>query len=461
MNIAVVILTAGIGKRMRSAKHKVLHELCDRPMISFILDTAKRLNPAKIVAVVGHQAQTVVSVLGSGIQIVSQEEQLGTGHALILAKSALASFSGPILVLPGDTPLLRDTTLAKLVKLHERKGAAATVLTAEVENPYGYGRVISGTDGSVTRIVEEKDASPAERRIKTINGGVYCFQGEKLFQALERVSTDNKQGEYYLTDVIGIFNKDGERVVAAYADEQEIIGVNSRMDLSRAEGIIQAEIKQRLMASGVTFILADTTFIGMDVAIGRDSIMYPNTFLSGATNIGENCSIGPSVRITDTKIGRGAAVQYAVVTDATIGDEVSVGPFCFIRPGTVIKKGGKAGTFVELKNSVVGEKSKVPHLSYIGDANLGRDVNVGAGTITCNYDGVNKWGTVIEDGVFLGSDTMLVAPVNIGKGAVTAAGSAITEDVPADSLGIERAEQKNIPGWADKHRRKAEKKRKT
>lgn len=457
LNIAVVILAAGIGKRMKSAKHKVLHELCGRPILSYVINAAKKLKPTKIITVVGHQAQSVVERLDGTVQPVFQDKQLGTGHAVTLTKPALAKFTGPILVLPGDTPLIRSSTLLKLVRLHEQKQPAATVLIAEARQPFGYGRIISDVSGAITAIVEEKDATPAQRRINMINGGVYCFNRQKLFKALQLIGAQNRQKELYLTDVIQIFNQQGERVQAVATDEQEIHGINSRSQLAEAEEIVQGEIKRRHMDNGVTFVLPETIFIGIDTVIGRDSIIYPNVYLTGKTKIGADCAIGPSVTINDAKVGSGASIQYAVVNEAVIEDETSVGPFCYIRPGSRIKKGSKAGTFVELKNSLVGENSKVPHLSYVGDAVLGRDVNVGAGSITCNYDGFRKWRTTIEDNAFLGSDTMLIAPVKIGKGAFTAAGSAICKDVPAGSLGIERAEQRNIAGWAKKHRRKAKK----
>lgn len=454
MDFAAVILAAGVGKRMKSSIPKVLHLISGRPMISYIIDEVRKISPKKIVIVVGHKSDEVTQVIGDGIDVVRQEKQLGTGHAAAMAETALKDFSGPVLVMPGDTPLITAPTLEALVKHDEDDDAG--VLTAELEDPFGYGRIILKSDGTVAGIVEEDDASEEQRRINLINTGMYCFNKEELFNSLKQVSKNNHQGEYYLTDVVKIMNDNGKRIrqVKAFSST-ETIGVNSRIQLAEVDEVIQDRIRKELMMNGVTFILPETSYIAGNVAIGKDTIIYPNTYLKGKTTIGEACEIGPSVKISECEIGSRATIQYSIMTGARAEDASSVGPFCYIRPGTVIRGGAKAGTYVEIKNSSIGENSKVPHLSYIGDAKIGKEVNVGAGTITCNYDGVSKWETVIEDNVFLGSDTMLIAPVKIGKGAMTGAGSAITKDIPGDGLGIERSEQRNIAGWAKRHRQKA------
>ncbi len=460
MNVAAVVLAAGLGKRMKSAKVKVLHHLCGEPIISYILNTVAKLEPKATVAVVGQQAMEVRKVIPDNVITVNQSNPLGTGDAVKLAESSLSEFDGPVLVMPGDAPLLTVSTLANMINIFADKKPAALVLTATLEEPFGYGRIKMSADGlSVVGIIEEKDADKTEKEIKIINAGVYCFEKEKLFSALKKVKPKNNQGEYYLTDVIEILSREGEKVIAAAAGAQEIIGINTRVQLAEAEDIIQSKLKNQHMLNGVTFILPKTSFIGKDVIIGKDTIIYPNSYIVGRTRIGADNRLGPNVKIIDTNVGMRVRAQFAVIIEAEIDDEVTIGPFCSLRPGTIIKKKGKAGTFVELKQTTLGEQSKIPHLSYFGDANIGRGVNVGAGSITCNYDGYNKWKTTIEDGAFLGSDTMLIAPVKLGKGAVTAAGSAITKDVPAENLGIERSHQKNISGWVEKHRDKKESKK--
>lgn len=456
MEIAAVVLAAGLGKRMNSAKVKVAHHLCGKPIISYIIETISKLEPSLTVVVVGHQADEVKKIIPKKVVTVNQKNPLGTGDAVRLTESALAGFTGPILVIPGDTPLLQASTLKNLINIFENEKPAALILTADLEDPFGYGRLKMSADGlSVLGIVEERDATKAEKEIKTINAGVYCFEKNKLFAALKKIQAKNNQGEYYLTDVISVLNNDNEKVMSVSTGADEIAGINSRVQLAEAEAALQSSIKRQHMLNGVTFILSNSSFIGKDVTIGRDTIIYPHSYITGATRIGADSHIGPSVKINKSKIGSRVRAQYAVIMESEIDDNANIGPFCSLRPGTVIKKNGKAGTFVELKKTVLGENSKIPHLSYFGDADIGKDVNVGAGSITCNYDGYNKWRTIIEDGAFLGSDTMLIAPVKLGKGAVTAAGSAITKDIPSEHLGIERGEQKNISGWVSKHKKKS------
>jgi len=455
LDVAAIVLAAGLGKRMKSAKVKVLHHLCGKPILAYILETVSLLEPRITVAVLGRQADEVKKIISEKIVTVNQPKPLGTGDAVKLTETALAKFDGPVLIMPGDAPLIKTSTLAGLIDVFEKEKPAALILTADLEEPFGYGRIKMSADGlSVLAVVEEKDASEAEKEIRTINAGVYCFAKEKLFSALKKVKTKNEQGEYYLTDVIGLLSREDEKIVAVSTDAHEVIGINTRVQLSEAENVIQLNIKKQHMLNGVTFILPNTSFIGKDVIIGRDTVIYPNSYIAGETRVGEESRLGPAVNINDSKIGPRVRAQYAVIVEAEIDKGANIGPFCSIRPGTIVKQNAKAGTFVELKKTILGEKSKIPHLSYFGDADIGKGVNVGAGSITCNYDGYNKWRTVIEDGAFLGSDTMLIAPVKLGKGAVTAAGSAITKDIPPENLGIERSDQQNISGWATKHRNK-------
>lgn len=456
--LAVIILAAGEGKRMKSALPKVLHPICGRPMIEYVIDKAAALKPEHMLVVLGSSADSVEVALGGRATVVLQPKQLGTGDAVRVCGSHLAKFDGTLLVLCGDVPLLSRETVEKLRETHLSSGAVATLLSAKVTDPTGYGRVIRNPAGQVEKIIEEKDVAPEERAITEINAGTYCFQPTKLFAALKKITSQNEQKEFYLTDVIAVLRQSGE-TVAAYCtlDGEEILGVNSREELALAGRIIRRKINQRWMAKGVTLIDPQATFIDDTVTIGRDTVIYPYSFLEGKTVIGQNCQIGPFARVIDSSIADGSEVCSAVVKEAVLEEETQVGPFSYLRPGAQIGKKGKVGTFVEIKKSKLGEKSKVPHLSYIGDAVIGKDVNVGAGTITCNYDGRNKHQTVIEDSAFIGSDTMLIAPVKIGKRAVTGAGSAISKDVPPESLGLERCEQKNIRGWSKDHLRKKNK----
>jgi bifunctional UDP-N-acetylglucosamine pyrophosphorylase/glucosamine-1-phosphate N-acetyltransferase len=371
------------------------------------------------------------------------------------AHAAFEGFTGSLVVLSGDTPLLRAETIAGLVAMRESSGAALTLLTANLPDPGNYGRIVRDRDGGVAAIVEQKDLADDQHHLTEVNTGTYCFDSAVLFAHLDRLTTENAQGEYYLTDMVKVFNDEGLLVGATTAEEPfETLGVNSRVQLAEASKVLQQRINQDHMLNGVTMMDPDLVWIGPHVRLGRDVELLPMTFVLGSTTVAEGSVIGPNARVIDTKVGRGTRIDASVVLEATIGDEATVGPVSFIRPGTVMEAGSKAGHAVEIKKSTVGKGSKVPHLSYLGDATLGADVNIGAGSITCNYDGVDKHPTVIGDGAFIGSDTMLVAPVNIGEGAVTGAGSAISKDVPANSLALERTDLRVIEGWAERKRKK-------
>ncbi len=450
-----VILAAGQGTRMRSKHAKVLHPVGGRPMLHTVVDTVRQAGFGRIIVVVGHLADQVQAACGDlGVEFVLQAEQLGTGHAVAQAEPLLAGHEGPVLVTYGDTPLFRPQTMANLLARHRAAGAAATLLSAFVDDPTGYGRIVrDAATGRLVRIVEQKDATPEEAAIREINSGTYCFDGPSLFSALKEVRPQNAQGEYYLTDVLGLLVRDGRPVEVVVApDAREVLGVNDRVELARAEAILRRRIVEHWMLAGVTVANPDTVYIDPQAVLHKDAVIMPFTFIRGASVIGEDARIGPHAEIEDSEVGPGASVERSVVRGSRIGPGCTVGPFAYLRPGTVLEAKAKAGSFVEIKKSVIGPGSKVPHLSYLGDATVGRDVNVGAGTITCNYDGFGKYPTYIEDGAFIGSNTNLVAPVRIGAGAYTGAGSTITRDVPPDALAVERANQLVKPGWAAKKR---------
>lgn len=447
--VAAVILAAGEGTRMKSDLPKILHKISGRPMIAYVADAVKDAGINRVLVVVNQKLEELSAQVGKA-QIVIQKEQLGTAHALQKAEPYLRDFTGTVMVLCGDTPLISPATMRDMAIYHQKTGAAATVLTVTMKNPRSYGRIVR-KEGSIERIVEEKDASAEERKIREVNTGTYCFDKEKLFLSLPKIQRENRQREFYLTDVVETLRNEGEKIASYEASEEdEVMGVNTCKELAEAERLMRLRIIEKWMAKGVTFIDPASSFVGGEVKIGKDTTVYPYTFLEGKTTIGARCVIGPSVRLIDSRIGKEVEIQYAVVRDSTVEDRASLGPFCSLRAGARIKRGSKVGSFVEIKKSEIGEGSKIPHLSYVGDAVIGKNVNVGAGTVTCNYDGVKKNRTVIEDDVFVGSDTMLIAPVRIGKGAVTGAGSVITKNVPPYSLGLERSEQKNIEGWTKK-----------
>ncbi|SEG99127.1 bifunctional UDP-N-acetylglucosamine pyrophosphorylase / Glucosamine-1-phosphate N-acetyltransferase [Nonomuraea solani] len=453
---AVIVLAAGEGTRMKSQTPKVLHELCGRALVDHMLAAARDLGPERLIVVIGHALERVgghLAATSPDARAVVQREQRGTGHAVRTVLEEVGTIAGTVLVTYGDVPLLRTQTLAELLERHATDGNAVTVLTAEVPDPTGYGRIIRDEAGAVLSIVEEKDASAEQRAIREMNSGIYAFDGLLLADAVKRVSTDNAQGEEYLTDVLSILRGDGHRVGACVAgDFVEVEGVNDRVQLAAARQVLNRRLLDQHMRAGVTIIDPASTWIDVGVRVGPDTVIHPGTQLHGDTVIEAGAEIGPATTLTGTFVGEGAVVRNAVCDHAEIGPEANVGPYAYLRPGTVLGHKSKAGTFVEMKNTKVGERSKVPHLSYAGDATIGSDVNIGASTIFVNYDGVNKHHTTVRDGAFVGCDTMLVAPVTINDGAYTAAGSTIVDDVPPGAIGVARARQRNIEKWVLRRR---------
>ncbi|MEQ6377523.1 bifunctional UDP-N-acetylglucosamine diphosphorylase/glucosamine-1-phosphate N-acetyltransferase GlmU [Bacillaceae bacterium S4-13-58] len=455
INRFAVVLAAGQGTRMKSKLYKVLHPVCGKPMVEHVVDQLRLSQFTEIVTVVGFGAEKVKEQLGGKSQFVIQEQQLGTGHAVQMAAPLIKDKQGTTIVICGDTPLLTAETLNSLLQHHEESKAKATVLTACVEDPTGYGRIIRDENGLVERIVEQKDASEQEQSIQEINTGTYCFDNEALFSALEKVSNDNAQGEYYLPDVMGILRRQNE-IISAYQTPhfEETIGVNDRVALSEAERIMRRRINRKHMKNGVTILDPENTYIDSDVQIGRDTIVHPGTIIKGNTVIGEDVEIGPHSEIRDCQIGNGTVIKQSVAHDSQIGERVQIGPFAHIRLETSIEDQARIGNFVEMKKTAFGKGSKASHLSYIGDAEIGESVNLGCGSITVNYDGKNKYKTVVEDHAFIGCNANLVAPVIIGKGAFVAAGSTINKNVPAEALSIARARQTNKEGYAAKIQQK-------
>lgn len=451
--VGAIVLAAGEGKRMLSDVPKVLHQAAGSPLLRHVLDAAEGAGIEEIVVVVGRGAEMVRSVLGDGYTYALQEQPRGTGDAVLQGLPHISASCQDVVVLCGDTPLLRPETLVRLIAARREAGAAAALLTSVFENPYGYGRILRDDSGLVEAIIEESDATPEQKGIKEVNTGTYVFTRDALEESVSRLQPDNNQGEYYLTDCIRILRSQGRRVVALTAPAEETAGINTREQLSLAEAILRKRECLRLMEAGVTIRDPETTYVDKGVEVGRDTVIYPFTFLESGTKIGRGCAIGPGVRICGATLGDRVAVQFSVIVESDIGDGCQIGPFAYIRPGSVLAGNVKVGDFVELKKAQVGPGSKIPHLSYIGDAVLGAGVNIGAGTITCNYDGVRKHRTLIEDGAFIGSNTNLVAPVAVGKNAVVGAGSTITRDVPADALAVERARQSVIPGWSKKKKK--------
>jgi len=448
--IVAVILAAGKGTRMKSKLPKVLHRVGGKQMLRHVVDAAHTVGASRTVVVVGYEGEQVRIEMGPGLEYAIQSEQLGTGHAVMQAQKLLRDYSGTVLVLCGDTPLLTDGTLNKLCDEHRSTAAAATVLTACPVDPSGYGRIIRNAGGGVTGIVEQKDASPEQLAIGEINTGIYCFEAGPLFAALAGLTCSNAQQEYYLTDVLAILAGNGQKVGAVQTgDFLETLGINSRVQLSEAETILWRRKLLELMEGGVTVMDPASTFVDAGVIIGRDTVLYPFTWLEGNTVIGESCSIGPNTRIADSAIGDDVAIHFSFAHECRIADGVTVGPYVHLRPDSELAAGVRVGNFVEIKNSQVGRGSKVPHLSYIGDTDMGSGVNIGSGTITVNYDGKNKHRTVIGNDAFIGCNTNLVAPVTVGEGAYIAAGSTITKNVPPKALGVGRARQMNIAGWVD------------
>ena len=450
-NLEVIILAAGLGTRMKSGTIKILHRAAGRPIIDYVLDLASDLSPAPPVMVIGYQREAVQKSVGNRARFAVQEQQLGTGHAVLQAAEQVDP-NKRVMILSGDVPLTRSETLRRLLDEHERSGNALTLLTMKLDNPAMYGRIVRDDNDAVLRIVEAKDASDEQKQIREVNAGIYVFNGEHLFDNLRNLRPENAQKEYYLTDLLSVIRDAGHRVGAVVAEDPiEALGVNSRGELAQVEREIQRRVVERLMIDGVTFRNPDTVVIDSTVAIGPDTVIYPFVTLEGATRIGEGCVIDPGVHLVNVTVGDDVHIKTGTVAeDAIIEDQASVGPYSHLRGGTKLGRRVKVGNFVETKKAVFGEGAKASHLSYIGDADVGADVNIGAGTITCNYDGVNKHKTTIEDGAFIGSDSQLVAPVRIGRGAYVGAGSTITKDVPPESLALSRTPQRVVEGWANR-----------
>jgi len=467
--LAVVVMAAGLGKRMRSKQAKILHQVAGQKMVLYSVRLGLRVAGDRVAIVVGHQADLVRQAIvratseksgGSPVAIVEQREQLGTGHAVLQSRPVFAAGKrgspSRYLILNGDTPLLQESTVRELLRVHEVERATVTVLTAVLADASGYGRVVRrrSAERGVLRIVEDRDADAEERAIHEVNVGTYVVDGEFLFSALDKLNPSNAQGEYYLTEMIHLAVQQGRRVAAVVLDDpNEGLGINTRRQLAEAEQLMRQRIRNRWLDAGVTMIDPTSVWVDATVTIGKDSVLYPNVTLEGTTVIGEDCVLRSYTRLTNCTVGNGVEIlDHCVCADSYIEDDARLGPFAHLRPGVVVRKKAKVGNFVEMKKTDLGEGSKANHLSYLGDTTIGKGVNIGAGTITCNYDGLRKYQTVIGDGVFLGSDTQLIAPVTVGAGAIIAAGTTVTEDVPADALVIGRVPQVNRAGWAARRR---------
>lgn len=475
--LGVIVMAAGLGKRMKSTQVKVLHHVAGQPMVLYAVDVALQLAGHRIAVVVGHQSDRVRQVIESGlagrsgstsVSIVEQAEQLGTGHAVLQSRATFCQRDDVrptnYLILNGDTPLLQEETARELLRVHQSQGATVTILTATLDDPSGYGRVIRRQSGGshqgeihssdVLKIVEDRDATPVERGTKEINVGTYVVSGEFLFEALDKLEPRNAQREYYLTDIVQMAVAQGRRVAAVtLQDPEEGLGVNTRQQLAAAEQVVRQQIRERWLEAGVTMRDPGSVWIDAGVIIGRDTVLYPNVSLEGKTCIGEGTTIRSGVRITDCAIGNHVEIlDSSVLCESQVDDDAHLGPFAHLRPGAIVRRKAKVGNFVEMKKAELGEGSKANHLTYLGDARIGKGVNIGAGTITVNYDGVNKHQTVIEDHASVGSDTQLIAPVTVGRGAYVAAGTTVTQNVPADSLAIARVPQANREGWAARRR---------
>lgn len=441
MKLKTLILAAGKGTRMKSELPKVIHEVNGIPMISKIIKVLEILKPEENILILGHKKEEVLKVVGENADYVVQTEQLGTGHAVLQAKDKLKDYDGDVMILCGDTPLLREETLKELYKFHKDTDSATTILTSIYDNPFGYGRIVK-ENGLVKAIVEEKEADAEIKKIKEVNAGVYCFKGRELFEALSKITNNNEKGEYYLTDVIGIQVGEGKQVQSyVLSDNIEILGVNSKVELAQASKVLRDRKNIELMEKGAILIDPATVYIEEDVEIGRDTIIYPGAVLQGKTVIGENCQILGASRIVDSILRNNIKVESSVIEDSILENGVTIGPFAHLRPKSHLKEKVHIGNFVEVKKSVLEKGVKAGHLTYLGDAQIGEDTNIGAGTITCNYDGKNKFKTIVGKNSFIGSDSMLVAPVIIGENALVGAGSVITKDVPDNSLAVSRSKQ--------------------
>ena len=449
MSNYAIILAAGKGTRMKSDLPKVLHQVAGISMLEHVKRAVDAMTPSKTVTIVGHKAELVQAVLQNQSEFALQSEQLGTGHAVMMAEKSLAGLEGHTLVIAGDTPLITGDSLNNLINFHISHKNVATILTAQAEDPFGYGRIIRNVDGEVLKIVEQKDANDFEKQIKEINTGTYLFDNKRLFEALKEINTDNAQGEYYLTDVISIFRQAGEKVGAyILKDFDESLGVNDRIALAKAESIMRKRINDTHMINGVSFTNPEATYIDIDVEIGAEAVIEGNVVLKGQTRIGQRTVVTNGSRVRDAVIAEDVVVSNSDIEESTIESGVTVGPYAHIRPGSLLKKEVHVGNFVEVKGSTLGERSKSGHLTYLGNATIGADVNIGAGTITVNYDGKNKFNTIIEDNAFVGSNSTIIAPVTIGKAALLAAGSTITKDIPRDAIGVARGRQENKEGYA-------------
>src|SRR5262245_49505210 len=455
--VGIIILAAGQGKRMKSRLPKVMHPLCGKPLFLNVLTAAKRLKPGKVAIIIGHGAEAVKQAYPNGdVTWVVQEQQLGTGHAVSCARNSFGAFSGDVLILSGDVPLISEQTLNAIIHLHQQRGASLTLLTATLKEPRGYGRVLRDADGAIAGIVEERDATDAQQQIEEVNAGVYVVSAALLFSALEKVKNHNNQGEYYLPDIVAIALKQGERVATMKVDDAcEMMGINTREELAQMEKTLQERINRKWMDNGVTLKDPSTTYIDDGVVIGNDTFIGPNTHLCGNTVIGERCQIDGSAYLTDTQIGDEVHVKFSVVmTSSRVAAGAIIGPFAHLRPGSSLGANVHIGNFVETKEATLGENTKANHLSYLGDVTIGRDTNIGAGTIVCNYDGFHKYRTKIGDRVQVGSDSTLVAPISLGDDVYVATATTLRHDVPAGSLAFNERQERVRPGWTEQKREK-------
>ena len=451
-NLKAMILAAGEGTRMKSKKPKVLHEIGNKPMLEYVISSAKKVGAEEVCVVVGYESEKVKeAICDETVSFAFQPKQLGTGHAVMQAVDFIDE-NKDIIILYGDTPLVTAQTLEKLVQFHRAEKNGVSIISAIIEDPTGYGHIIRAADGSFIKNIEHKDASETEKKIKEFNTGIYCFQGKKLKEALQKLTNHNAQGEYYLPDTLEIIAKSGSKVNAMVAEDvSEFSGINSREQLAQVQAIMKNRINRKHMENGVTMIDPMQTYIDEDVEIGCDTIIYPGCVLEGKTKIGEDCVIGPNAKMTNMIIHDGVKFQSSTGMDSEVGAKTTVGPYAYIRPNSKIGENVKVGDFVEIKNSVIGNNTKISHLTYVGDSDVGERINFGCGTVTVNYDGKKKYRTVIEDDVFIGCNANLVAPVTIKKNSYIGAGSTITKEVPSEALGIARARQENIKDWVKKH----------